>query len=735
MRGQELPLLAAPYALGQATVGRSLAWLEAMAHPRTPYTASTLTPDDPAIDRHSLGSWTGTWTMPVDPHPGPSPTPVLVTGPLWFPVMPGRRADFQGRVDVPFASLDGWVGTRYTAPGVPDPATRFADGGINWGSYFVVGSVAGATAFVARVAPNYSWAATVADAPPGDWEFQLVTYADAADAAADDNRIAVGNPWRQSERPGDVRDWYGQGYTAHPPQFSAVTVTRGATNLVTGTLEDFASTPGRTYRVLATDETDVEYAWAWLADAAPGPFTIESPNAIGGKVKLRLLEQVAGCSVRQVGIVWAEENAADAAALPDLRVEYRALAGPTFPFFPASVQPAQLDHTWSVPLAGGGASGNVRLVDLNGKRVLGEWTMPSGLMRSYIVPPAEAGQDTTSVYYDGFMGTCFLYDQAVALIALLQAGRQQAAARLVDALLAVQNPDGSFPFANDQAVLGSHNAGFIRTGAVAWVAYALLLADTPPFRAWFATRPDAAARACLDYILGYRNALGLVTGGKGQYVAGVLDPAYVVPWWSTEHNVDTWWCLDLADQLYGSGTVDYRGAADTIQASLSTYGWDAAHGVFWQGGGHTVDSEPDGAHALDTHTWGAMLLHKWGRSADAAVSIARAYRHYYLTDRPSGLSGFTTFIPLDGYPADMVLAPWYEGGFGMVAALRLADPPRAIGLMATLARGQRPDGSYLYALATDTLNDIHPWPCLIASAWNLLAWSGRATSMTRIFWQ
>ena len=70
----------------------------------------------------------------------------------------------------------------------------------------------------------------------------------------------------------------------------------------------------------------------------------------------------------------------------------------------------------------------------------------------------------------------------------------------MDALLAVQNPDGGFPFANDQAVLFEHGSGFIRIGAVARVGYALLLADKPEFRDWFAGKTTDAARKCLDFL-------------------------------------------------------------------------------------------------------------------------------------------------------------------------------------------------------------------------------------------
>ena len=45
---------------------------------------------------------------------------------------------------------------------VPDPGSLFADGGKNWGSFFVAGSVGGVTQFIARVQDNATFAASMA---------------------------------------------------------------------------------------------------------------------------------------------------------------------------------------------------------------------------------------------------------------------------------------------------------------------------------------------------------------------------------------------------------------------------------------------------------------------------------------------------------------------------------------------------------------------------------------------
>ena len=75
-------------------------------------------------------------------------------------------------------------------------------------------------------------------------------------------------------------------------------------------------------------------------------------------------------------------------------------------------------------------------------------------------------------------------------------GERDAAVKLVDALLTVQNADGSFPFSSQQGQLYEHNADFIRIGAVAWVCYALLLcASTGLRRAGSPIGPAARRKA------------------------------------------------------------------------------------------------------------------------------------------------------------------------------------------------------------------------------------------------
>jgi hypothetical protein len=710
------PRLAADREAGQPeavrrSVARARGFLLQQAATRTACRAARLVPDEPAWDRHRGGRWTGRFTLPPASLALPD-CPILMRGPLYFPIAAGRPVTFQGSVDMPFVSMEGAGG--------------------RWPSYRVLGSVDGVRQFLARVQPNGSFEASVTSPPAGRWRFQLVACASPGDRPDERDCVAVGHPWLETERPGDVRDHHAAAYRPRAPLFDEVVLSEaGGQAAVAGTLASFEADAACAYAILVTAQSDVEYAWA-LAPARPGHFRIERPAGFGGRVRLRLVELERGCARRVVGPAWAEENAAAGpAAWPDLRIEYRAIDA-AIPVPPTSVVPARRDGRWEVELQPP-AVGRVALVDVGSRRTYGEYTMPSGLLRSFNVPAADAGQTPDDVYYDAFNDACFLYDQAVALIALLQLGERAAARRLVDALLAVQNPDGGFPFANDQAVLGQHDAGFVRTGAVAWVCYALLVADRPAFRGWFPVRTEQAAQRGLAFLRGWLNPLGLLDGGRGRYVGHVLDADHVVPWWSTEHNIDAWWCFDLAAELYGS--AEHRRIADRIRAGLEVHAWNPQAGAFWQGGTAIgATNVPDGQHALDVMSWGSVLLGRWGRESDGRRTLDRMHRLYYVTDAASGLSGFTTFVPADGYPLGTVASPWYEGSFGAAFALRRHDPARADRLIATLAEAQHPDGSYPYALRADPINDVHTFPSLISAAWNILACSGSGTPYPRVLW-
>ncbi len=107
------------------------------------------------------------------------------------------------------------------------------------------------------------------------------------------------------------------------------------------------------------------------------PFTISRAFPFGGRIKLRLVEMLEGCAVSVVGQVWTEEYArpATVASRPADRVplpDDGDLGGTD------SIVPARRDYEVG-GFSGAKGVGRVSLVDVNTKRICGEYTMPSGL--------------------------------------------------------------------------------------------------------------------------------------------------------------------------------------------------------------------------------------------------------------------------------------------------------------------------------------------------------------------
>ena len=167
----------------QDSVDRARRFLLGQAKTRTPHKSSLLVPDDPAVGRRWTGTWTGTGTSCRPLGARFLYTPLLIKGPLYFPIVAGRPVTFHGSVDAPFISMYGAVGVRLLddseRPGQPLQRPRdrsWPTAGENWGSFFVAGSVGGVTQFIARVQDNATFAASMVSPPAGRWSFQLLAW-------------------------------------------------------------------------------------------------------------------------------------------------------------------------------------------------------------------------------------------------------------------------------------------------------------------------------------------------------------------------------------------------------------------------------------------------------------------------------------------------------------------------------------------------------------------------------
>lgn len=316
----------------------------------------------------------------------------------------------------------------------------------------------------------------------------------------------------------------------------------------------------------------------------------------------------------------------------------------------------------------------------------------TGLLRSYDVEGTGA--------FDLAHGNCaYVYDNAVAGLALLACGETLGARRIGDALAAAQANDrffadgrlrnayaaGPAPIAGAYPMAGWWDAGQKRwledgyqagtaTGVVAW---AMLL--------WTAlagaTRNQnylAAASRAADWVektqRGPRGYTGGVLGFEGHQVA--------LTWVSTEHNID------LAAAFAALGRADQARHARNLVAAM----WDAKERRFASG------LRPDGTtndhSAVDANLWPLLA-----RDPDPAW---RAALGWVITEQ--GLPADAPASAKQGVDFDRDRdGIWLEGTAITALVCRLAQRDALADRMLATLRAQTSPGGLVYACTTPTL--------------------------------
>jgi hypothetical protein len=212
---------------------------------------------------------------------------------------------------------------------------------------------------------------------------------------------------------------------------------------------------------------------------------------------------------------------------------------------------------------------------------------------------------------------CFAstYEQALALMVFADRGMWSNADKIVDALEAVQNPDGSW-YQSYSAVYQDHSCNAPVTpntsnkweGDVTWTIFAL-----GRYLALGGTHPQAT-------IIQQKAADWLATR------VNTVDPAkgcLVIE--STEATIDAWWAFQAA------GRMD---DADKIKNCLLTYYWNDTMGRFM--GGRNQFYLP----YLDNQTWGGAFLKAIGENTKALRALSYARDVFRLPAQGGQLYGF-----------------------------------------------------------------------------------------------
>lgn len=368
---------------------------------------------------------------------------------------------------------------------------------------------------------------------------------------------------------------------------------------------------------------------------------------------------------------------------------------------------------------------------------------PLAYLRSTLAPWPDASARGRLAITDPASGRVATYDSALVALVLIRRGERDEAARVLEALRALQRPDGSLPFS---FILPRADGGvvYVRSGAVAWVGYAAaeyLDADSKgPAR----DVALALARGAAAYLLDRQIATsgdprnGLVRGGEGvlRYevdahgvVRERLDPGEVA-WASSEHNVDAFFFLRALARV--TGEARYAEASARVAEGLLR-GWSGARGQLARG---VSEAGPDDVQALDCASWGSLFLRAAGERdrADTAASVADA--GYASRDPRTGARGHRAQARGPLLEAELLMrhlagklpardwadleAVWPEGSAGVaLAALRAGRVARARAILDDLDALRGPDGS-LPTSTVDVPFMFDTRPSVAGTAWTEL---------------
>ncbi|AOJ06848.1 hypothetical protein WS71_05595 [Burkholderia mayonis] len=332
----------------------------------------------------------------------------------------------------------------------------------------------------------------------------------------------------------------------------------------------------------------------------------------------------------------------------------------------------------------------------------------------------------------------FVYDNALASVALVACRRPDEARRIADAILQASRQDRHY---HDARVRNAYRAGALPPGAAPlpgwwdapskrWFEDAYQAGTATGNVAWAALSLLAVHEATHDerYLDGAAALMRWVDPGRldaaapAGYVGGEFghEPRPIRQGWkSTEHNVDAYAVFHwLAER---TGEARWRAAAERARGFVAAM-WDAREGRFLIGTRDDGHSPNIGPSALDASLWPLLAI------PDAPADWHRSLAWVERAHRIDGGYGF------NAHPDGI----WTEGtGQAALTLQAVGDDDKARPLWALLLAQRAPSG-LLYATPeprirtglsigpTSTTEDFYYFhlPHLGATAWAVLAAAG-----------
>ena len=200
--------------------------------------------------------------------------------------------------------------------------------------------------------------------------------------------------------------------------------------------------------------------------------------------------------------------------------------------------------------------------------------------------------------------------------------------------------------------------------------------------------------------------------------AYLFDPAYKPQASSTEHNLDSYFALNLAGTVLADGT--YCVHATRVMNFLTNYIW-VGDGSGRCRQGYSDADGPDDYLALDCHTWLAMAFADAGRLDLAVPALMYADRFLnteYVVDTGGTASGYTAYIYPDQSKSEGI---WVEGTYGAVLAMvACGSRARAIQMFEAMKPLKESEG-FPTKTRVDHVADQQLWTALGGTGWGVLA--------------
>ena len=325
--------------------------------------------------------------------------------------------------------------------------------------------------------------------------------------------------------------------------------------------------------------------------------------------------------------------------------------------------------------------------------------------RRHLVASYELNKDDTA--FTHVYNKSFLYDNAMASIALCHVDQWSRSENLLYALASLLRKDGSLWFNYsievDWPSEQDQDQALIRSGTLAWVGYAycFYLENCPKSKIKDATKVlfTKTAEKIAQYLVGnieknpQSSVYGLVKGGFGEItyeidsVKKTIHEAYSprpVQWVSTEHNMDLH--LFLSHLYIVTGKEKYKTLCDLMCKNILRKLWSETLKQFVRGLSDTNGSK-DTVRALDCASWSALFLIRIGNDSLAQICLNSIDTYY-----KNSINGIEGYLPYKGsliyenrklneylFPKDPCKKwgdfPffWWEGNFGVLLSFWYGD--------------------------------------------------------------